>query len=162
MPRKISNPPPASSEGVHKSMASNKAKGTRLELEVVSALRRRKQFGYRLNWSGVPGKPDVAFPKYRLAIFVHGCFWHLCPKCGIHIPATHRSYWKQKLESNAERDKLTIEYLHSIGWTTLIIWEHEAKKDPEKAVDRIMETLSHLKITQRSVSADSRNSACLR
>jgi len=145
MARNTPKVPPASSEGVHKSMVSNKSCGTKLEEKVRAALAGRGIRGYRLNWNGVPGKPDIAFPHWKLAVFLNGCFWHHCPQCGISIPKTHRNYWRRKLEGNVERDALKRKRLESMGWKVLVIWEHEVSKNPESIARRIVDTLNRLK-----------------
>jgi DNA mismatch endonuclease (patch repair protein) len=137
--------PPASSESVHRSMVSNISRGTRLETKVREALKDTHIRGYRLNPSSIPGKPDIAFPRWRLAVFLHGCFWHRCPRCNIAIPKTHRSYWKKKLEMNVERDGLRRRHLESLGWKVVVIWEHEVREDLDSSVRRITNALDCLK-----------------
>jgi len=145
MARNTPKVPPASSEGVHRSMVSNRSYGTKLEEKVRAALASRGISGYRLNWNGAPGKPDIAFPRWKLAVFLNGCFWHLCPQCGISIPKTHRSYWKRKLEMNVERDGLRRKRLESLGWKVVVIWEHEVKGDLDSSIRRITNALDRLK-----------------
>ena len=86
-------------------------------------------YRYRLHRNGLPGKPDVVFIKRRKAIFVHGCFWHghTCA-AGRNLPKTNRNYWIPKLQRNQERDKRNIKLLKSAGWTVLIIWECQIKR----------------------------------
>lgn len=76
--------------------------------------------------SGVPGRPDIAFPEARLAVFVDGCFWHGCPVCQK-TPGTNVEYWSRKLERNHARDLSVERQLASSGWRVLRIWEHELK-----------------------------------
>jgi DNA mismatch endonuclease (patch repair protein) len=83
---------------------------------------------FRLHRKDLPGTPDLVFPKWRIAIFVHGCFWHRhsgCRKAGI--PKTRTSYWQEKLDSNVRRDKRNIGLLRERGWSVFTVWECETK-----------------------------------
>jgi DNA mismatch endonuclease (patch repair protein) len=84
--------------------------------------------GYRLHRKDLPGKPDIVFIGKKLAIFVHGCFWHGhdCRR-GARTPKTNRDYWPQKIERNQRRDAENIAALQADGWRTLVIWECEIK-----------------------------------
>jgi DNA mismatch endonuclease (patch repair protein) len=78
---------------------------------------------YRLHERDLPGRPDLVFPKFRAAVFVHGCFWH-SHGCGLSkLPATRQDFWKKKLDSNAARDRAAINALCSLGWRVLVVWE---------------------------------------
>jgi DNA mismatch endonuclease (patch repair protein) len=85
--------------------------------------------GYRLNWKKAPGRPDIAYPARRIAIFVNGCFWHRCPKCNLGNPKGNSEYWKQKFERNVERDRRNTCELLDMDWCVFVIWECELKKD---------------------------------
>ena len=93
------------------------------ELALAGFFRRHRVVGWRRNRS-LFGKPDFLFPKLRVAVFVDGCFWHLCPKHSS-IPANNRGYWKKKLSANRARDRLVTRTLRGQGWRVLRIWEHE-------------------------------------
>ena len=82
---------------------------------------------YRLHVSSLPGKPDLVFPRRRVCVFVHGCFWHGCPKCadGRHKPQSNRDYWLKKIRRNKQRDRLHVRKLRATDWKVLIIWECE-------------------------------------
>lgn len=102
-------------------MAAVKNKNTRLELVV------RKQifaagFRYRLHVRKLPGTPDLAFPRFHIAVFVHGCFWHGhdCPKGKL--PVTNRNFWQKKIAKNTERDRRADEELARDGWQVVTIW----------------------------------------
>lgn len=81
---------------------------------------------FRLHRRDLPGSPDLVFPRRRLAIFVHGCFWHQHEGCkrSSH-PKSRQEYWIPKLEKNKNRDKVALELLTALGWRTAIIWECE-------------------------------------
>lgn len=86
--------------------------------------------GYRLH-SRLPGKPDIAFGKRRVAIFVDGCFWHSCPHCSDgRAPKSNTSYWTEKRRMNRERDARNTSKLEADGWTVIRFWEHEVNSDP--------------------------------
>lgn len=81
---------------------------------------------YRLHCADLPGKPDIVFAKWKLAIFTHGCFWHLHQGCGnVRIPKSRVEYWRGKLRGNRKRDKATQRELQAQGWTVLVVWECE-------------------------------------
>ena len=83
--------------------------------------------GYRVK-SKVFGKPDVVFPRHRIAIFVDGCFWHKCPVCFVR-PETNRKFWENKIGGNIKRDKVVNEKLDREGYTVIRFWEHEIRND---------------------------------
>ncbi len=85
-------------------------------------------YRYRLNVKGLPGKPDIVFPKYNTVIFVHGCFWHghHC-KRGKRVPKTNVAYWTGKIARNKARDKENAAALKKLGWRVITLWECELK-----------------------------------
>jgi DNA mismatch endonuclease (patch repair protein) len=86
-------------------------------------------------------RPDFVFPKLRVAVFVDGCFWHVCPKHATR-PRHNRAFWKRKLEANTARDRLVTRTLRMNGWRVLRIWEHElARKNAARLVRRIRQAL---------------------
>jgi len=76
----------------------------------------------------LPGKPDIVFPKQRIAIFVDGCFWHGCPE-HFHLPKTRTQFWKEKVEANIQRDHLVEGNLKVSGWAVFRFWEHQVNSD---------------------------------
>jgi DNA mismatch endonuclease, patch repair protein len=98
----------------------NKSTEIRLQMAMVAA----KITGWKQQAINLPGKPDFIFPDLKMAIFVDGCFWHSCPKCG-HIPHSNEDYWKAKLTRTTKRDKLNRSELRNNGWLVIRIWEHE-------------------------------------
>jgi len=113
-------------------MQGNKSKDTKPELTVRKLLREAGLPGYRLQWKKAPGRPDIAFPGRKIAIFVNGCFWHRCPICDLSIPKTNYEYWNEKFQRNVERDKTKIEELEKDGWKVLIVWECELKNEEKR------------------------------
>ncbi len=79
---------------------------------------------FRVNLKGLPGTPDIAFTRAKIAVFVDGCFWHRCPEHGV-LPKANRDWWREKLDRNVSRDRLKDEQLVSLGWTVVHVWEHE-------------------------------------
>lgn len=108
-------------------MARVKGKNTLPELSVRRLLR-GMGLGYRLHRSDLPGKPDIVLAKYRLAIFVHGCFWHRHRDCQRStMPVHNREFWEGKFARTLERDARQHRLLVSLGWQVLIIWECQLK-----------------------------------
>ena len=86
-------------------------------------------FRYRMNDKRLPGKPDIVLPKYRTAIFVHGCFWHAHKGCKNYtVPKTNTDFWTAKVARNQERDQEVWRQLEAKGWFVIIVWECELKK----------------------------------
>jgi len=85
-------------------------------------------------------KIDIAFPSRKIAIFVDGCFWHMCPKHGK-LPKSNREYWIPKLRRNVERDKKINAHLKKMGWKVIRVWECEILKSPCFVADRISKKL---------------------
>jgi DNA mismatch endonuclease (patch repair protein) len=122
-------------------MSKNKSKNTKPELILRKEMWRNGVRGYRLHWKKAPGKPDIAFPGRRIAIFVNGCFWHRCPNCEPQMPKSNVEFWKNKFEKNVERDKKKLEQLAENGWQTITIWECQIKDDVTEQVERIKQIL---------------------
>jgi DNA mismatch endonuclease (patch repair protein) len=130
-------------------MSRIKSKNTKPEMLVRSILHRHG-FRFRLHVGTLPGKPDIVLPKYKIAIFVHGCFWHMHGCANSKIPTTRHDWWKDKLESNARRDTKQFEELKSLGWKVMVVWEcefrrisHEAFQASEKNLIRNLENIIH-------------------
>jgi DNA mismatch endonuclease (patch repair protein) len=94
---------------------------------MIAVFRRSHIRGWRRNYR-LPGRPDFAFPKLRLALFVDGCFWHGCSLC-YKKPSSNAAYWTQKLHGNQARDRRISNELTSCGWTVVRIWEHEINRE---------------------------------
>src|SRR3989338_2745460 len=107
-------------------MSCVKGRNTKLELDFRRKLFKRGLRGYRVNVK-IPGKPDVTFSKYKLAIFIDGCFWHKCSSC-FALPNSNKKFWKKKIDGNIIRDKRVNLALIQLGFTVLRFWEHEIKK----------------------------------
>ena len=87
------------------------------------------------------GSPDAILPKKKIAIFVHGCFWHKCPKC-YNEPAHNKKFWKQKAKMNTQRDKRNQKDLAKNGWSVITIWEHQiTRHNPSNGLKKIISEL---------------------
>lgn len=116
-----------SPEQRRRTMSAVKSRNTTPEL-VVRRILHKAGFRFRLHRKDLPGHPDIVLPKYRVVIFVNGCFWHQHPGCEhADRPSTRQDYWFPKLERNVERDRKHLSELHSLGWNILVIWECETK-----------------------------------
>ncbi|MFI7125727.1 very short patch repair endonuclease [Nonomuraea sp. NPDC050153] len=133
----VERPARASSEGVRKSMQSNRGRDTRPELALrraVHALGLR----YRVCVRPLPAvrrTADLVFTKAKVAVFMDGCFWHGCPDHHTKS-ATNAAYWADKVRRNRERDAETDQLLAEAGWTVVRIWEHE---DPFSSAGKVAE-----------------------
>lgn len=133
--------PVPKNEQVSRVMSANKAKNTNPELQLRSALRGLGLKGYRLHPKRVPGRPDIAFTKWKVAIFVNGCYWHRCPTCNYAIPKTNPEFWKRKFIRNVERDKEKTAILQRQDWLVETVWECELKSHLNSVVNRIFRIL---------------------
>jgi DNA mismatch endonuclease (patch repair protein) len=108
-------------------MARVRSRDTKPEMRVRGALH-AAGLRYRLHDGRLPGSPDLVFPSRRLALFVHGCFWHRHVNCvATRLPKTRLEFWEPKLAANVLRDRRQVEELEAAGWTVLVIWECETK-----------------------------------
>lgn len=104
-------------------MSGIRGRDTKPELLVRKALF-AEGFRFRLHRRDLPGAPDIVLPRHRVAIFVHGCFWHMHAGCRLaKMPATRTEFWSKKLGGNVERDARAVEDLVAVGWRVLIVWE---------------------------------------
>lgn len=114
-----------------KAMSAVKSTQTLPERRLRSRLIAFGVRGWRINENTLPGSPDFLFPDSRLAVFIHGCFWHRCPTCQKLLPKTNRSYWKRKITRNAKRDRENLKSLRKQGWKVLVVWEHQLKNSTD-------------------------------
>ena len=126
---------------VSEQMSRIRSKNTGPERMLRKALQDAGFRGYRLNYTKVPGKPDVAFVGKKVAVFIHGCFWHCCPHCQPPRPQTHKDFWDQKLDRNVQRDQRNVRALRRAGWRVVTIWECRFRKFPESTVRRVERAL---------------------
>lgn len=130
--------PAPKSEAVSRVMSKNRHRDTSPEIAVRKALWHAGHRGYRLHYKKIPGRPDVAFVGRKIAIFVHGCYWHRCSKCGYPLPKHNTEYWKAKFARNVSRDARIARELKSLGWRHLVVWECDVKKDLSGTIGKLL------------------------
>jgi DNA mismatch endonuclease (patch repair protein) len=109
-------------------MAKVRGKDTGPEM-VVRRLAHSLGMRFRLHRKDLPGRPDLIFPRRRLAVFVHGCFWHRHEGCKrATMPATRADFWADKFAKTVERDARQIAHLEQDGWRVMVVWECELKE----------------------------------
>jgi len=129
-----------------KIMASIRGKNTKPELRVRRGLH-ALGVRFRLHRRDLPGSPDLVLPKYRVALFVHGCFWHRHDSCKLaYTPAANRQEWEEKFKGNVARDRRQIALLLQMGWRVFVIWECALRTD--HLSDLILEVAAELKAGQ--------------
>lgn len=87
----------------------------------------------RRNIKSLPGSPDFVLDRERIALFVHGCFWHACPK-HLRMPRTRREFWAEKFAGNSARDARAARALRRSGWSVLTVWEHDTRRGIERVI----------------------------
>jgi DNA mismatch endonuclease, patch repair protein len=120
-------------------MSRIRGRDTGPELELRRRLW-RLGFRYRLGGGGLPGRPDIVFPRRHLAVFVDGCFWHSCPRHRV-WPKTRAGFWRSKLQANQRRDLQVTRRLRASGWRVVRIWEHELGSTPRRALRRVLRAI---------------------
>lgn len=99
-------------------------------------------FRYRKNDNRLPGKPDLVFPKYRCVVFINGCFWHRHEGCKYFVwPKSNVDFWRNKINSNVERDNRQHKELEALGWNVIVIWECELKHSFDETMNRLVKQL---------------------
>ncbi|MDT3684764.1 MAG: very short patch repair endonuclease [Pseudorhodoplanes sp.] len=117
-------------------MARIRGRNTKPELAVRSALF-KAGFRFRLHKKGLPGRPDLVLPKYRLAVFVHGCFWHGHSCRRGSLPASNVAFWTKKIRGNVERDQRNIAALRQTGWNVAVLWACKLEADTTKLIRKL-------------------------
>jgi len=106
----------------------------------------------------LPGSPDIVLPMHRIAIFVHGCFWHRHRGCSkATTPTARRTFWLEKFTANVARDRRVVRKLRAAGWRVLVIWECEVR-DVELVIARLQRTLDRRLPAQRTARNRRRSS----
>jgi DNA mismatch endonuclease (patch repair protein) len=132
---RLGRSPSPASEMVSRQMSRMPRLGTMPERTLRRELHRRGM-RYLIAPKVLPGSPDIAFTRARLAVFVDGCFWHGCPVHGT-IPKHNRGWWIEKLENNRLRDTRKDGALADLGWITVHIWEHESVEIAAERVESL-------------------------
>lgn len=122
-------------------MAAIRSTNTKPELALREALRGVGATGYRLHRRDIPGRPDLAFTRWRVAVFVDGVFWHGHPDHWKPELASS-DYWRAKIARNIERDREADAALTNMGWRVVRVWDQEVKADVRACVDRVRMALA--------------------
>jgi DNA mismatch endonuclease (patch repair protein) len=131
---------PLSVEARSRLMGRVRQRGTGPELAVRSALHR---LGFRFTVRGplnrrLPGRPDIVLPRHRMAVFVHGCFWHRHAGCAkTTTPTTRAEFWQAKFSANMARDERVMAALKTLAWRVLVVWECETEAGRESLMDKL-------------------------
>ena len=123
-------------------MSAIKGKDTKPELSIRKNLHSRG-YRYRLHVNGMPGRPDMVFPKFFCALFVHGCFWHGHDCNLFHWPATRIDFWKEKINGNRKRDSVSESTLLDEGWRVGKVWECALRGRARLEIDDIITQCEH-------------------
>ena len=118
----------AVSKAVRSQIMSNVPQRNTSPERLVRSFLHRLGYRFRLHRRDLPGSPDIVLPKHRIAIFVHGCFWHQHRGCRkSRRPASNTDYWNPKLDAIVLRDKKKIRELKALGWQVIVVWQCEAQ-----------------------------------
>jgi DNA mismatch endonuclease (patch repair protein) len=142
--------PPPSSPAVAAAMRGNRSADTLPEVLLAAALRQSGLRSYRKHCRELPGKPDLVFRGARVVVFVHGCFWHSCPKCKIALPRRNTDYWQEKLRRNRVRDLRTEQELTANGWRVVHVWECEVHSSVGACVARVNRSIARARLASKS------------
>ncbi|MBR0233557.1 MAG: very short patch repair endonuclease [Synergistaceae bacterium] len=119
-----------------KNMQHIRSKDTSIEIKLRKALW-REGIRYRKNYTRLPGRPDIAITKWKIAVFCDSSFWHGRNFETKKTVATNSDYWNKKIKRNIERDKRVNQSLASMGWKVLRFWDIEIKQNLEKCISTI-------------------------
>ena len=126
-----------------KTMQAIKGRGNKsTELACRMALVRAGISGWGLHPPDIEGNPDIYFESKKVAVFLDGCFWHGCPKCG-HIPKTNSAFWEAKIKRNKQRDRSKRSTLRKQGISVMTLWEHDLKNNLTKCIIKLEKVLNH-------------------
>lgn len=124
-----------------RNMAAVRGKDTKPELIIRKGLH-AAGLRYRLHVKNLPGKPDLVFPKYRAAVFVHGCFWHGHSCALFTLPETRAEFWEKKIAGNVSRDESAAIRLHELGWRVAVVWECALRGRDRLTLTDVLDELS--------------------
>lgn len=108
----------------------------------LRSLLHRAGYRFRIHYRRLPGSPDIVLPRYRTAVFVHGCFWHRHPGCrNATTPGSRTDFWSAKFEGTVARDKAKAAQLEAAGWQVVTVWECELQKAPDTVLRNVVSRL---------------------
>ena len=135
-------------------MSRVRGRHTKPEL-IIRSLLHRAGFRFKLKNSNLPGSPDIVLPKYRVALFVHGCYWHRHAACSkATMPKSNQEFWQKKFDDNIARDRRVQSELKEQQWRVLVLWECEIMKDPLAVLDTVVQQLEQGAGREYSVDID--------
>lgn len=125
-------------------MSHIRSKDTSIEL-VVRRYLFASGYRYRVNYKALPGKPDIVFTKKKVAIFIHGCYWHghNCGSRYAHASQTNKAYWGSKIQRTQQRDQEHIKKLERDGWRVIVLWECQIRLNFEDTVSSLCDTINN-------------------
>ncbi|MBI4085042.1 MAG: very short patch repair endonuclease [Candidatus Liptonbacteria bacterium] len=121
-------------------MSRIKAENTGPEIKLRKLLSGKGFKNYRVNYSNLPGKPDIVFVKKHVVVFTDGCFWHKCPIC-FTKPKTSIKFWAKKIQGNLKRDKKVNRELKKKGWLVIRLWEHDLERNSNQILSKLVKIL---------------------
>ena len=131
-------------------MSKIKGKNTKIEL-IVSSFLHKNNIRFRKNNAKILGRPDISIKKYKIAIFINGCFWHGHDICKAYrTPKSNTGYWFEKIESNKRRDKNINEQLAKDGWNIFTAWECDIKRNKLETLNEILKFVLRIKDTHNN------------
>lgn len=141
----------------HVCMSHIRGKNTKPEL-IVRRFLHANGYRFRIHVKRLPGTPDIVMRKYRVAIFVNGCFWHGHDGCHLYVlPKSNTEFWQSKVLRNKERDQQTYVQLKAMGWHVIRIWECQlSPKLRHKYLEGLLFTLNHLMLVNMGVRTPKR------
>lgn len=129
-------------------MSRIRGSDTKLELLVRRALHAHG-LRYRLGGAGLPGRPDLVFPRHGAVVFVDGCFWHGHDCHLFRLPKTRPEFWQSKIETNRARDARVDSELRELGWTPLHLWECELRGKDAREQSKRLQRLARMILKKR-------------
>lgn len=142
----------APSEIRSRNMAAIKSRNNvTTERRLRSFLMREGIKGWKLQAPREIGSPDFWFPNSRVVVFVNGCFWHGCPRCG-HVPKTNIPYWEAKLSRNRQRDRRVQRIARQLRFSVVRVWECELRSQPKSCISRIVRVVGAASLRSTRVS----------
>lgn len=129
-------------------MSGIRGKNTKPEMAVRRFLHAHG-YRFRIHRKDLPGNPDMVFPRLKICLFVHGCFWHRHMGCRYATtPKTRPEFWNDKFQKNVARDQASIDSLEALGWQVLVVWECQLKND-KNALAKLLSKMEELKLQSR-------------
>jgi DNA mismatch endonuclease, patch repair protein len=111
--------------------------------KIVRLLLRAEGYRYRTNVRNLPGKPDIVLSALKIAVFVHGCFWHRHKSCRFTTnPKSNSEFWVAKFARTVERDRVHVRALKKSGWRVVTVWECAAKRSPDAVRNKLLRAIN--------------------